>query len=235
MNLTDQNNLISIHCDLTANEILLTVLLNNNIIHNATLSLTSGTISATYLKCWLHAEAKESIYAHFPVLDIQAQLAPNIIDNQLTHGVLVDFITTIKNTNAVIVNNKKLYQLASGFKNYLVYNPNDNELFKIIYHHLQTHCPDTVYYQTFSTGWNKVTRQQETATYFDPLDLIDLIKKQEIKKIISMNMYYLENLLITNKIYLPAILDFMQVEYICFDMDWYEFSGAHAQIGRAHV
>lgn len=128
-------------------------------------------------------------------------------------------------TNEAVMKFKSIGNMTGHCKKTLFYNVNHFERFIGFYEQCRKMAPDQAIYKNMKTGWDHLTRNWTLQPdYLQPSALFDLIQAEEIKRMVSVNMYYLTMVLREQNIYLPAVLRKAGVEYVMMDYDFYDLA-----------
>ncbi|TSA54891.1 MAG: hypothetical protein D4R45_03330 [Planctomycetaceae bacterium] len=130
----------------------------------------------------------------------------------------------IKTTNDTISTYSHLRNVAKDYENILFFNVDENARYKGLYERFCRENKKNILYLNMSSGFNPNTRTWENEDVPMPLsDLINFIAKEEIKKTVSINLYFLLSYLNNTHVYLIPLFLYLGVEFIIFDQDAYEW------------
>ncbi len=109
------------------------------------------------------------------------------------------------------------------WKGILFFNVDENPRGIEIHRALEGMAKPELHYENMTSGFNAMTRQWEESPAPYPLDeLLTMLEKKRVGRIISANHYLLEKYLNTQGIFLPAVLGALGVEYVIYDNDPYD-------------
>ncbi|MCG8532147.1 MAG: hypothetical protein MI749_16000, partial [Desulfovibrionales bacterium] len=170
-----------------------------------------------YIRTSLLVSIKPILY-QLPFDGIHFVISPEVKDHYLELAQLVNSV--IQKTNQAMGAVAHLKDVAKTHDSLLFLNPDANDRAVTLCDQMEEMVPEKIIYHEFSTGWNAVKRCWEIA---DPPwtieELAAFILEKKIKKIFSMNMYFLELYFNRQGIYLLALLKYLGVEYLIQDMD----------------
>ena len=147
-------------------------------------------------------------------------------------AVLAVYSKVLSAVNLFIQNTNKIYQEYRAYKgcaeNYdkvLFYVAEDIPRLIEFYEYNKNLSPDKTILITYPSGWNPMQRCWENVDYkLAVSDLLDIITKQKIKKIVTVNYQFFENFFFNGEaIYLPPFLEFLDVEFVGIDHDPIEY------------
>ena len=123
-------------------------------------------------------------------------------------------------TNDTISKYFQLNRKALNNTNILFFNVGDDYRYKNLYESFPKFDGSSLLYMNMDLGYNSFTRTWHSTDIPVPLpDLVDLIFEESIRKISSINHYFLEIYLNKTYVYLPALFRYLGVEYIIIDND----------------
>ena len=170
-----------------------------------------------YIRTTLLFKIKPILY-NLPFEKINFVISPEIKENYLELAQMIN--SFIQKTNQCLASVSHLKDVAKGHDTLLFLNPDANDRAVTLYEQIKDLDPERIIYQEFSTGWNAVKRCWELAKPpWSPQELVAFIVEKKIKKIFSMNMYFLELYFNSQGIYLLALMKYLGVEYVIHDMD----------------
>ncbi|MGE5417974.1 MAG: hypothetical protein ACM3UZ_14645 [Acidobacteriota bacterium] len=129
------------------------------------------------------------------------------------------FASAAKVTNNVIRECKGLKDFAREHTNVLYFNLDNNSSYQKFFTLLQELDASKLLYQNMASGFDSATRTWREAG--PPLSLDDLIRvvaKYKIKKIISVSTFVSEKYL-AQGLFFPAFVEYLGLEHICLDND----------------
>lgn len=143
------------------------------------------------------------------------------------------YVSIITVTNNIMKGYSHLKGVAKCNKNILFFNVDDNYRYKYFYEKISNTGKKKVIYMNMNSGFNVNTRTWEDKGISMPLDdLIDIIVNKSIKKIISINLHFLDSYFKNNHVYLISLFNFLGVEYITIDNDSWD-SPSHGYLMKS--
>ncbi len=122
-------------------------------------------------------------------------------------------------TNGSIKENQHLKGVNKDYTGLLFWNIGENPRYKALYEQLRKSNSD-IYYLNHEPGFNKKTREWESSdTPMSINELLDYIRENKIKKIISINHYVPDKYIEKKGIFILPLLEYMGSEWIILDND----------------
>ncbi len=173
-----------------------------------------------YLSSWLFYAAKE-LFSQMPVVvpAINVNCTPEI---WASIGAPVSiFMNFLKNTNSFISENAHLKDKATPYTKVLFYGLVGDDRFFSFFKNCNEMDPEHVLYRDMDAGWDNDARKfDDTKCSFMPMqELIKFIIGENIRKIVTVNRYYIEMLLRNEGLNVVPVLAFMGVELVTIDVD----------------
>ncbi|MCK4332438.1 MAG: hypothetical protein KAV40_02540 [Thermoplasmatales archaeon] len=166
---------------------------------------------------WLLNSAK-SIFFGMPFEKINFVCSKDIFE--IHGGIINRFGAIVENTNDLIKQYGHLKGIADNSKKVLFFNVGHNLRYKSMYKMLHRSETVDVLYMNMDPGFNQLTRTWEDRDV--PLslpELVNLIEKENIRKIISINHYLLDKYLEKTGVNLISLFWYLGVEYVIIDND----------------
>lgn|GEM_PF-3415876 len=176
-----------------------------------------------YLFHWL-LNAGKKIFPRLPVPDlpeIKVTCDPEIWTKM--SNAAHTFATALVNTNKFLNENLHLKDKAAGNKNILFYNEDNNDRFYSFFSRCTKMDPGHVLYRNMETGWDDNARRFDRSKVgiMSVYDLAKLIIGENIRKIVTVNAYYVDSVMGLYYINVITVLLFMGVELVLMDGDSY--------------
>jgi len=134
--------------------------------------------------------------------------------------------SVLMQTNESIKTLEHNHNIAEDNENVLYVNVSEDLRYKSFYDVLKDNKKVDVHYLNMDLGFNRKTRQWEKERP-EPISIPDLQKfiiENDIKKIVSVNEYFLNYYMMTYNIHLATLLSYMGVEFIVIDNDPYDLN-----------
>jgi len=129
-------------------------------------------------------------------------------------------------TNDAIKASEPNHNIAGDNEHVLYVNVSEDLRYKSFYNVLKDNKKVDVHYLNMDLGFNRKTRQWEKERP-EPISIPDLQKfiiDNNIKKIVSVNEYFLNYYMMAYNIHLATLLSYMGVEFIVIDNDPYDLN-----------
>lgn len=176
----------------------------------------------SYIYWWLLFKLKP-VFFGMPFSKIDFTISQDV--NQGYLNIVNQVNTIIQQTNAGIAQLSQFKNATESNDRILFLNADNNYRAFALYEQMKIIDEDKILYHGFSTGWNTVERQWERIEPPWTLqELISFIIENKIKKIFSINMYFLEQYFTHFGVYLLPIFEYIGVEYIVYDIDSHNFT-----------
>ncbi|MBU2453919.1 MAG: hypothetical protein KJ668_11480, partial [Proteobacteria bacterium] len=162
------------------------------------------------------------LFFELPVDHIEVQLSEEC--NQRFSGFFKFILDCLKITNQAISRVKEKKRIAIHNETLLLYNIGDNSNFNILIDQLKLKSSKKIKTLDFDPGFNPIERRWEKTDPPMTVDeLVGLVDRDKIGKIVSINHYLLEKYL-EKGVYLIALLKFLGIEHVIIDLDNYDLS-----------
>jgi hypothetical protein len=174
-----------------------------------------------YLIWWALNVVKPFFYS-LPVDDIKVEISKECKERfgnifTFSYNLLQQTDKTLK-TYAIDKN------CAIDYQTTLFFNVGENVNFKKIHDRVNSLDPEKTIYLDFDPGFNPIERKWEkTPPPMTVSAFVDYIKKNRIKKIVSINHYLLEKYF-DEKLIIQALFKYLGVEYSIVDLDNYDLT-----------
>ncbi len=181
------------------------------------------TMDVSFLNYRLLETASPFFYQHLPVEHLEIVLEESLQGGGAFVMAAAEFVGhLLKNTNHFIQRYPDLKGCAAAHDRVLYYRLDGDERFTDLFENARRVHPDRVLLLDGKTGYDSVERKWKEASHVDADQLIRFIQENRIGRIVSTNMYYLEWFLRQQQLHFLAILRFLGVEYIIYDVDYYD-------------
>ena len=178
-------------------------------------------VNRTYYLWWLLTSFKP-LFFELPVESISIEVGPACKDRFEKEFAFCQRL--FGQTNQMLMDYEAFHGMAEDHTKHLFYNVGENVNFKKIYHHGKEADPDSLLYLDFDPGFNPVTRQWEkTPPPMTIEEIFTYVKENRVKKIISINHYFLEKFF-EQGIYILPLFRMLGAEYIIVDLDNYDLT-----------
>jgi len=174
------------------------------------------------LSSWLLDALKPILYA-MPLERIDTTFSSSVRDK------IGDMIKTcsyvLKSTNDTLISYNHLKDCARKNKRILcLFDASDGSRYKTLYDRLCKIDKDKVIQMDIDWGFDPHNREWKSkGVPIAPTDLIELIEKEQIKKIVSINQYFIGSYLKIG-LYLPVLFSHLGIEYVTIDNDIFDAS-----------
>ncbi len=188
-----------------------------------------NTVDEQYIVYWFLYSAK-GFFSQMPLAEIPQIKAACSTEVWTKIGNAANaFGNIIMNTNRFLNENIHLKNKATTHKKVLFYNEDDNERFLSFFRRCSKMDPEHLLYGNMETGWDDNARRFDPgkASCITPQDLIKFIVEENIRKIVAVNFYYVDQVMTVYRINIVPVLLFMGVEFVMMDGDSYieQFAG----------
>lgn len=180
------------------------------------------TMSQEFLFFWLIHAANPVFYEVLPVDKIDIALSKEM-ESEAFYTPVFKFCEALHKTNALLQEVIPHQRELAGLSSWLIYNADNSHYLKDM-HEYYRGKGIKIFYEDFSTGFDLVKRQFSQGQFFSPREMLDYVLQNRIGRILTINLYYFTKTLTVHSIHVSALLAFLGVEYISFDMDTYEVS-----------
>lgn len=182
----------------------------------------SGHLNHENILHALIAISRPLLYDHLPHPQFSMSCPETLYHDEKIGPVIHHFLGTLDITNQFLLRHLDKKSVAKNFENRLFYELNQKD-FHDIYDLVKEKDPEKTRYESFEIGFDNLKREYVSGheRFMNADQLVDYVFDKKIGVIISVNMYYLE-LHLKVGLHLPAILNFLGVEYIAVDLDLYE-------------
>ncbi len=191
------------------------------------IAMLTKRLSAEYVHDMFLAQAHTFLFNHLPVDQLSISLSPEFIDGEETPlKFLIQHLASIfMSTNQFMLDlSKRDIDLTQANKT-LVYNADSHDYLRKIYDDGVQRFPENYLYYNFESGFNLLTRAWEAPRgMMRENELVDFIEKNQISRILSTNMVYLELMASRFNIYMLAVFKYIGVTYVTLDWDFYGLS-----------
>jgi hypothetical protein len=128
---------------------------------------------------------------------------------------------TLKQTNELLIRWNSKQNFAKDFHRTLFYSADDHPDLKTLFEEAEKITSGSHRYLSFSTGWDKQSREWDASSSLKIEDLVEFIEREKIRRIVTLNMYYLKHRL-REGVFALAILRHLGVEFVMVDLDVYD-------------
>lgn len=187
-------------------------------------------INQAYIDAWVLYHIKSLFFDELPVSPEQINFS---IDTSIQGKLLqnIQFLQqVIVKTNQLLLDCQNLTDKAALYEKLWVYQYSDNvHLNRIV----QTLKEDQVPFVTSSMvcGWNKEKRiWEKDDEILSPEQVIEYLIQNQIKSILTVNLYYLHQTLYQYQIFMLPVLRLLGVSLSTIHYDFYEVSGAQGNL-----
>ncbi|QQR81145.1 MAG: hypothetical protein IPJ69_03120 [Deltaproteobacteria bacterium] len=190
-------------------------LINHSIYHYDQFEIES-------LCCWIVASLKKFLY-HQDFAEIKYEM---IVDNTIPQDALKSAHVSrvlIERSQNTILQFQHLSKTFSSLTGHLFYNADSLNTFEELFYEVKPLFPNA-HYENYDTGWNKENRTWDKGKGFSLAQLLDHMLKIKARHFVTVNMYYLNYLMMTEGILLLPIFKAIGLECIIMDYDTYELA-----------
>ena len=171
---------------------------------------------------WWILNAIKPLFFIMPVEDVKIEFTQECKDK--FNNMISFCYNLLKNTNEILKSYSYKKGESQSNEKILFFNVDDNVNFKKIYQNSNDVDLSKTRYLNFNSGFNSVERKWEkTPPPMSVEELIQYIKENQIKKIVSINHFLLEKY-IDQGVYILALFKYLKLEYIIVDLDNYDLS-----------
>lgn len=181
-----------------------------------------GELSQEYYFYWMLKAAKDLFFDHMPVAQVEFCCSENL-KTEPFQTTLFKFFDVVQTSNAFLKEITPLKDMAKSHEGLFIYNvDNSSGLLELYESYEKKGLP--VLYQNMPSGWDRKEGKFKFGNkeILTPRELLDFIARHRVKSILSLNKYYLAEMIKNFSIYLLPVLRFINAEYICYDLDTYE-------------
>lgn len=194
--------------------------LNNEKLFNHEIAVSD--INILTLRAMILLKLKPLFLDLMPVNNLEVRIGQELMQEKYSgfKPYLLQIASTLNNTNKLLQDIDDQQIDFGHHNNTLIYNLDGHFYLENVYKEIKE--KNRAFYQTFTTGWNSTKRQLDSPPQvMTPSELFNFIKENEIGRIVSINLYYLEAIFDYHCVYLLALLARLGVEYNTVDWDIY--------------
>ncbi len=165
------------------------------------------------------------LYNVLPSNIISIEFSDDINDPDLKN-IISNLAQLYRGTNEILHNLHATKSKTADYNRTLIYNVDDSPWLKKIFEHKTENVHAPIFYKTFYTGFNTFTRQAgEPSELFTPSDMLAYIHENQICRVISLNMYYLEYMSSRHSVFMLAVFKKLGISYNIIDWDIHGITG----------
>lgn len=187
-------------------------------------------------KIFTHCIQLESnLEAPYIFLSILNAIKPHL--QQLLHGtvamdvqcttisddVFIKLGYVLRETQILVRKYRHLEEAASSFDNILFYNVDEGSWIQGIYQQYQQDEKERLYYDNMNTSYDRYTRDYSGKLEMkSPQEFIDYLIEYQIKKVITINYYYLQYTMNEYHVHLLTVLEALNIDFVMIDYDTFD-------------
>ncbi len=205
-------------------EVLCNLLQANQILTQHKLNIKEVPDDDLITAWFLHA-TKDILFNYLPFNNFDYSIQKEVFAlGSSLKSILTKVLNVIKKTNDFIIQYAALRSAFKSNHKIFIYNVDQNPFIQDLYKSMQERTKNTIEYNEMKTGWDKEKREFFEASYYPPEILLQKLLEAKIKRIISINTYYLDNILSTYEINFLAVCCHLNIEWITINNDTHELN-----------
>lgn len=187
------------------------------------LNVQAGFEDTSFFLNFFLAASKPIFFNELPTPSIHVTVDEAIHERPYLNSAAQSLQNAYQRTNQLLTQLKDKKGFASKFNRTLFYAADESPDIESLYREAEAKYPGFNIFKSFSTGWNKTDRRWEPSDSLSIESLVELISTERIRRIVTLNMYYLKHG-IRDGVYTLAVLRYLGVDYIMIDLDVYDLT-----------